>query len=69
MYLPDVAGAHALAGDVTTALTMGHQAVDLATAMSSRRTWGRLRVLSDVLEPLHASPGVAELRHRLITPA
>ncbi len=69
LILPDVAGAYALAGDLTTAVALGHQAVDLATAMSSRRTVARLRALNEVLEPLHARPGVAELRHRLITPA
>ncbi len=67
LILPDLAGAHALACDLNTAVALGHQAVELATALSSRRTWARLHVLNDVLEPLHASPGVAELRHRLIT--
>ncbi len=67
LYLPDVAGAHAPAGDVDTAVALGHQAVDTITAMTSRRTYARLRVLHGVLEPLHASPGVADLRDRLAT--
>ncbi|MGH3906126.1 MAG: helix-turn-helix domain-containing protein [Pseudonocardiaceae bacterium] len=65
LYLPDLAGAHALAGDVGTAVTVGRQAVDTATGISSRRTHDRLRVLNTVLEPMHTSPGVAELRERL----
>ncbi|MGH3799162.1 MAG: helix-turn-helix domain-containing protein [Pseudonocardiaceae bacterium] len=69
LYLPDIAGAYALDGDVHTAVALGHQAVDLATAMSSQRTVARLRVLDSVLKPLHASSGVAELRHRLATAA
>ncbi|MGH3794790.1 MAG: hypothetical protein ACRDSP_07855 [Pseudonocardiaceae bacterium] len=65
LYLPDLAGAHALAGDVGTAVAVGHQAVDTATGISSRRTYDRLRVLGGVLEPMRTSPGVAELRERL----
>lgn len=70
LYLPDLAGAHALARDIDTAVTVGHQAVDAITVLSSQRARERLRVLSTVLEPMHASLGVAELRHRLAdTPA
>ncbi|MFN2496860.1 MAG: helix-turn-helix domain-containing protein [Pseudonocardiaceae bacterium] len=65
LYLPDLVGAHALAGDIGTAVTLGHQAVDTVTGMSSRRTYDRLRVLNGVLEPMRTSPGVAELRERL----
>lgn len=54
-----------LAGDVGTAVAVGHQAVDTVTGISSRRTYDRLRVLNSVLEPMHTSPGVAELRERL----
>lgn len=69
LYLPDLAGAHALAGDLDTAVTVGHQAVDAITALSSPRTHDKLRVLNTVLEPLHAGPGVTELRDRLATAA
>ncbi|MGH3753408.1 MAG: hypothetical protein ACRDRP_12045 [Pseudonocardiaceae bacterium] len=64
-YLPDLAGARALAGDVGTAVVLGHQAVDTITGMSSRRIYARLGVLHGVLEPMRASPGMAELRDRL----
>ncbi|MGH3907579.1 MAG: hypothetical protein ACRDTE_25890, partial [Pseudonocardiaceae bacterium] len=65
LYLPDLAGTHALAGDTDTAVTVGHQAVDAVTAVSSLRAHDRLRTLHTVLEPLHTSPGVADLRDRL----
>ncbi|MGH4007430.1 MAG: helix-turn-helix domain-containing protein [Pseudonocardiaceae bacterium] len=65
LYLPDLAGAHAIAGDTDTAVTVGHQAVDAVTTVSSPRAYGRLRVLNTALEPLHTSAGVADLRHRL----
>lgn len=64
-YLPDLAGVHAIAGDLGTAVTVGHQAVDAITALHSPRAYDRLRVLNTVLEPLHTSAGVAELRDRL----
>jgi transcriptional regulator with XRE-family HTH domain len=69
LYLPDLTGAHALAGDVDTAVTVGHQAVDTVISVSSPRAFDRLRILNTVLEPLHTSPGVAELRNRLTTTA
>lgn len=69
LYLPDLAGVHALAGDLDTAVTTGHQAVDAVTAVHSSRAYDRLRVLNTVLEPVHTSPGVAELRERLRTAA
>jgi transcriptional regulator with XRE-family HTH domain len=64
-YLPDLAGAHALAGDTDTAVTLGHQAIDAVTALHSPQAYDRLRVLNTALEPLHTSAGVAELRERL----
>lgn len=69
LYLPDLAGSHALAGDLSTAVTVGHQAVDTVSMLSSPRAYDRLRVLNTVLEPLHTSPGVADLRDRLTTAA
>ncbi|MGH3778052.1 MAG: helix-turn-helix domain-containing protein [Pseudonocardiaceae bacterium] len=68
-YLTDLAGAHAIAGDTDTAVTVGHQAVDAVTALSSPRAYDRLRVLNTALEPLHTSAGVAELRDRLAATA
>lgn len=65
LYLPDLAGAHALAGDTDTAVTVGHQAIDVVTALHSPRAYDRLRILNTTLEPLHTSAGVAELRGRL----
>ncbi len=69
LYLPDLAGAHAIAGDVDTAVTLGHQAVDAVTALHSPRAHDRLRVLNTALQPLHTSTGVAELRNRLASTA
>jgi len=69
LFLPDLSGAHALAGDGDIAVTVGHQALDAVTALSSPRAHNRLRTLHTVLEPLHTSPGVTELRDRLTTTA
>jgi hypothetical protein len=69
LYLPDLAGAHALAGDTDTAVTVGHQAIDAITALHSPRAYDRLRILNTALQPLHTSAGVAELRERLMTTA
>src|SRR5262249_41945579 len=51
--LTRLAGAHAIAGDVDTAVTVGHQAVEAVTALSSPRAQDRLRVLNAALKPLH----------------
>jgi DNA-binding XRE family transcriptional regulator len=67
--LADLAGAHAIAGDTDTAVSVGHQAVDAVTALHSPRAYDRLRVLNTALEPLHTSAGVAELRGRLVATA
>ncbi|MGH3885610.1 MAG: hypothetical protein ACRDSZ_03400 [Pseudonocardiaceae bacterium] len=56
LYLPALAGAHALAGDTDTAVTVGHHAVDANSALSSPQAHDRLRTLNTVLESLHASP-------------
>lgn len=69
LYLPDLAGSHALARDVDTAVTVGHQAVDAVSALSSPRAYDRLRLLNTVLEPLHTSPGVTDLRDRITATA
>jgi len=64
--LTDLAGAHALAGDTDTAVSVGHQAVDAVTVLSSLRTHDRLHLLRAALKPLHtSSAGVAGLRERL----
>lgn len=68
-YLPDLAGVHALAGDTDTAVTVGHQAIDAITSLSSPRAYDRLRTLHTALEPMHTSHGVAELRDRLTATA
>lgn len=67
--LTELAGAHAIAGDTDTAVTIGHQAIDAVTALHSPRTYDTLRALNAALEPLHTSAGVAELRDRLTTTA
>jgi hypothetical protein len=69
LYLPDLAGAYAIARDIDTAVIIGHQAVDAVNAVSSPRAYDRLRMLDTVLAPLHTSAGVAELRDRLATTA
>jgi hypothetical protein len=58
--LTRLAGAHAIAGDIDTAVTVGHQAVDAVTALDSPRAHARLRTLNTALQPLHTSPGVAD---------
>ncbi|MGH3866634.1 MAG: helix-turn-helix domain-containing protein [Pseudonocardiaceae bacterium] len=65
LWLTELAGAHAIAGDADAAVTVGHQALDAVTTVHSPRTHDGLRVLSTALEPLHTSTGVAELRDRL----
>ncbi|MCA1709629.1 MAG: XRE family transcriptional regulator, partial [Actinobacteria bacterium] len=45
LSLPDLAGSHAIAGDTDTAVTVGHQAIDAVTAVSSPRAHDRLRTL------------------------
>ncbi|MGH3922091.1 MAG: helix-turn-helix domain-containing protein, partial [Pseudonocardiaceae bacterium] len=65
LYLPDLAGSHAITGDIDTAVGIGHQAIDAVTALHSPRAYHRLRVLNTALQPLHTSAGVAELRDRL----
>ncbi|MGH3684532.1 MAG: hypothetical protein ACRDSM_05655, partial [Pseudonocardiaceae bacterium] len=65
--LTALAGAHAIAGDTDTAVSVGHQAIDAVTALHSPRTYNHLSVLNAVLEPSHTSAGVAELRERLST--
>jgi hypothetical protein len=69
LNMTELAGAHALAGDVDTAVNIGHQAVDAGTAVSSQRIRTGWRELYDVLEPMHTSPGAAELRARLVATA
>ncbi|MGH3771731.1 MAG: hypothetical protein ACRDRW_10095 [Pseudonocardiaceae bacterium] len=69
LYLPALAGAHAIAGDLDTAVSVGHQAVDAVTAVHSALAYDQLRVLDTALEPLHTSTDVAELRDRLATTA
>jgi hypothetical protein len=51
------------------AVTADHQAIEAVTALHSPRAYDRLRVLNTALQPLHTSPGVAELRERLTTTA
>lgn len=43
--LANLAGAHAVAGDTDTAVTVGHEAVDAVTALQSARAYDRLGVL------------------------
>jgi len=69
LYLTDLVGAHAIAGDVDTAVMLGHQAIDAVTVLHSPRAYDRLRVLNTALEPLRDSAGVAELRDRLTSTA
>lgn len=69
LYLPDLAGAHGLAGDVDTAVEVGHQAVDAISGVASPRAHDRLTLLRTALEPMRDKPGVADLRERLATAA
>lgn len=67
ILLTDLAGAHAIAGDADTAVTVGHQAIDAGRGLASQRVLTGFHKLSGVLTPLHDSSGVAELRERLLT--
>ncbi|MGH3913404.1 MAG: hypothetical protein ACRDTC_08340, partial [Pseudonocardiaceae bacterium] len=67
--LATLAESHALAGDVGTAVTIGHQAVDAVSTLSSPLSYDHLQVLKTTLEPLHTSPGVADLRDRITVTA
>jgi hypothetical protein len=67
--LSKLASAHALAGDADAAVTVGHQAVDVVSGLSSRRAQEQLTTLHTVLEPMRDNTGVAELRDRLTTAA
>ena len=69
MFLSDLAGAHAISGDLDTAVMLGHQAINAVTVLHSPRAYDRLRVLNTALEPLRDSTGVAELRDRLTSTA
>jgi Helix-turn-helix domain len=67
--LANLAGAHAIAGDTDTAVTVGHQAIDAVIAVHSPRAYDQLPVLNTALEPLRTSAGVVELRERLVSTA
>jgi len=51
LYLPDLAGAHAVPGDIDTVVTIGHQVIDAVTALHSPRAYDRLRVLNPHCNP------------------
>lgn len=69
LNMTELTGAHALAGDADTAVSVGHQAIDAGMGLSSQRIRIGLRALHGVLEPMHTSAGVAELRERLAATA
>jgi len=57
LYMPDLAGTHALAGDRDTTGTVGHQVVDAITALSSPRAYDRLRTWTPCCNPCTPAPG------------
>jgi hypothetical protein len=63
--LPALAGSYAQAGDLDTALTLGHQSVTLANSLSSTIPHSWLRTLDGVLKPHQHRGDVTELRHRI----
>jgi hypothetical protein len=63
--LPTLAGSYAQAGDLDTALALGHQSVTLADGLSSTIPHSWLGTLDDVLEPHQHRSDVTELRHRI----
>jgi len=67
LNLSNLCGAHAIAGDVDTAVSVGHQALDAAQGLSSRRVLTGFRTLHGMFAPMRSSPGVSELRDRLAT--
>ncbi len=65
IQLPGLAGAHALTGDLDTAVRIGHCAVEEITALASPRAYDRLRTLDTVLQPYGTDPAVGEMRDRI----
>lgn len=63
--MPELAGAYFYAGEVDSAIAAGHEAVNEISALSSRRTYVRLRVLAKAAVPFVHNSGVAELRERI----
>jgi len=60
--LAGLAGSHARAGDPDAAVSVGRQALEEITRITSRRAYQRLRLLDDCLA-VHQTADVAELRH------
>ena len=63
--LPALAGSYVQAGDLDTALALGHESVTVADGLSSVTPHSWLRALDEVLEPHQQRADVAELRHRI----
>ncbi|MGH3909423.1 MAG: helix-turn-helix domain-containing protein, partial [Pseudonocardiaceae bacterium] len=64
--LPGLAGSHARAGDIDTAVRVGRHALEEIGRTSSRRAYQRLRMLEDCLVG-HQTADVADLRHDIQT--
>ncbi|MGH3997731.1 MAG: hypothetical protein ACRDTJ_09750, partial [Pseudonocardiaceae bacterium] len=64
--LAGLAGSHARADDVDTAVRIGRQALEEISRISSRRAYQRLRMLDDCLA-VHQTADVAQLRHDIHT--
>jgi hypothetical protein len=63
--LPALAGSYALAGDLDTAVTIGHQAVTVIDGLSSTIPHPWLRTLAEVTQPHSNRSDIAELHHRI----
>lgn len=64
--LAGLAGSHARAGDIDSAVHLGRYALEEIGRTSSRRAYQRLRMLDDCLAT-HETADVAELRHDIQT--
>jgi hypothetical protein len=64
--LAGLAGSHARADDIDTAVIVGRYALEEISRISSRRAYQRLRMLDDCLA-VHQTADVAELRHDIQT--
>ncbi len=64
--LAGLAGSHARAGDIDTAVSVGRHALEEISRTSSRRAYQRLRMLDDCLT-VHQTADVDELRHDIQT--
>ncbi|HET9141217.1 helix-turn-helix domain-containing protein [Actinophytocola sp.] len=71
--LPGLSSSYFRVGELTTAVTIGHEALTEISSLSSQRAYARLKTLAESAEPFQHNADVAELRgrihHALVTAA